>query len=120
MFAEQFHMQTFTFLRKGVSLEPFIDDFLRLQGYTEKAIPTHREIQKCLVEMDDKPSSFVGSKLWIGSTEVGYVLEWMLGITVRVLCVSKGGDMSELASDLAHHFATQGTPVMIGNWTKFS
>lgn len=86
----------------------------RLQGYTNKAIPSHRDVQKCLVDIGDKPSSFVGSKQWIGSTEVGFVLETLFGVTVRILCASNGDVMSELASDLVHHFETQGTPVMIG------
>lgn len=86
----------------------------RLQGYTDKEIPSHRDIQKCLVEIGDKSSSFVGSRQWIGSTEVGFVLECLLGVTIKVLCASSGAEMADLASDLAHHFETQGTPVMIG------
>lgn len=87
----------------------------RLQGYTDKPIPTHREIQMCLVNIGDKASNFIGSKQWIGSTEVGFVLETMLDVSIKVLCASNGDEMSMLVSDLAHHFETQGTPVMIGN-----
>ncbi|XP_043268584.1 ufm1-specific protease 2 isoform X2 [Venturia canescens] len=95
------------------SLQTIVSWF-RLQGYTNVDIPSHRDVQKCLVEIGDKPSNFIDSKQWIGSTEVGFVLETLLGITVRILCASNGEEMSDLASDLAHHFETQGTPVMIG------
>ena len=33
-------------------------------------IPSISEIQKLLIEMEDKPSSFLGSRDWIGSYEV--------------------------------------------------
>ncbi|KAL7302958.1 hypothetical protein TKK_0004185 [Trichogramma kaykai] len=91
-----------------------IVSWYRLQGYTNKPIPTHREIQKCLVDIGDKPSSFIGSKQWIGSTEVGYVLETLEDIPIRVLSASSGEEMATLAPDLDRHFRTQGTPVMIG------
>ena len=41
-----------------------------LQGYTETEVPSHREVQKCLVDIGDKEAKFIGSKQWIGSTEV--------------------------------------------------
>lgn len=94
---------------------PLFSSHFRLQGYTEKLVPSHRDIQKCLVDIGDKPSSFIGSKQWIGSTEVGFVLETLLGVTIKVLCASNGLEMPTLASSLAYHFKTQGTPVMIGN-----
>ncbi|KAF3428350.1 hypothetical protein E2986_03151 [Frieseomelitta varia] len=95
------------------SLQTIISWF-RLQGYTEIPIPSHRLIQKCLVDIGDKPSNFVNSKQWIGSTEVGFVLESLLDISVKVLCASTGEEVSSLAPNLLHHFQTQGTPVMIG------
>ncbi|KOC59028.1 putative Ufm1-specific protease 2, partial [Habropoda laboriosa] len=95
------------------SLQTIISWF-RLQGYTEIPVPSHSKIQKCLVEIGDKSSNFVNSKQWIGSTEVGFVLESLLNISVKVLCASTGEEVSSLAPDLLHHFQTQGTPVMIG------
>lgn len=91
-----------------------IVSWYRLQGYTDKLVPSHREIQKCLVDIGDKPANFIGSRQWIGSTEVGFVLETLLGVTIKVLCASDGQEMQTLASSLAYHFQTQGTPVMIG------
>ncbi|XP_078042731.1 UFM1 specific peptidase 2 [Augochlora pura] len=95
------------------SLQTIIS-WYRLQGYTEIPIPSHHTIQKCLFDIGDKPSNFIDSKQWIGSTEVGFVLESLLGISVKILCASTGEEVSQLASDLIHHFQTQATPVMIG------
>lgn len=36
-------------------------------------VPSIRAIQETLVELDDKPSSFVGSRQWIGSFEVMFI-----------------------------------------------
>jgi hypothetical protein len=92
----------------------------RLQGYTDKEVPSHVQIQKCLVDIGDKPANFIDSKQWIGSTEVGFVLESLFDVSVKVLCASSGEEMTMLASDLAHHFKTQGTPVMIGKHLIFA
>jgi len=66
------------------------------------------------VDIGDKQSSFIGSKQWIGSTEVGFVLEKALGVESRFISVNSGEEMSTRASDLADHFASFGGPVMIG------
>nr|XP_033330959.1 ufm1-specific protease 2 [Megalopta genalis] len=95
------------------SLQTIIS-WYRLQGYTEVPVPSHHTIQKCLFDIGDKPSNFIDSKQWIGSTEVGFVLESLLGISVKILCASTGEEVSQLAPNLIHHFQTQATPVMIG------
>ncbi|GAB1861316.1 Probable Ufm1-specific protease 2 [Camponotus japonicus] len=95
------------------SLQTIISWF-RLQGYTEIPIPSHHKIQQCLVDIGDKPSAFIGSKQWIGSTEVSFVLQTLLNIDVKILCASSGEEMSALIPQLISHFDTQGTPVMIG------
>jgi len=84
------------------------------QGYTDREPPTHREIQQCLVDMGDKPASFVGSKQWIGSTEVNYCLSHLLGVESRILHVSSGAELGGKGRALQQHFRDQGTPVMIG------
>lgn len=86
----------------------------RHQGYTDRAVPSHKEIQQCLVDIGDKPASFVGSRQWIGSTEVSFCLDTMLGVTCRIINVSSGAELQEHGGTLANHFSTQGTPVMIG------
>jgi len=51
-----------------------------LQGFTEKKVPTHRDMQMALVEVGDKEKPFVGSREWIGSFEVSTVLNQLLGV----------------------------------------
>ena len=38
-------------------------------------VPSIPEIQKILVELGDKPNSFVSSKGWIGSYEVSLIID---------------------------------------------
>lgn len=95
------------------SLQTLISWF-RHQGYTTKSIPTHRQIQDILVRLGDKPKDFLGSRQWIGSTEVAMVIQSYLGVDSRILNVRSGAEMAQMAPDLSMHFASQGTPVMIG------
>ncbi|KAI0209314.1 Ufm1-specific protease 2 [Lamellibrachia satsuma] len=95
------------------SLQTLISWF-RHQGYTSKPVPTHQEIQQALVDVGDKDNKFVGSKQWIGSTEVSYVLDHLIGVTSKIQFVSCGADLGTQGRQLAVHFDTQGTPVMIG------
>ncbi|XP_067946051.1 ufm1-specific protease 2-like isoform X2 [Watersipora subatra] len=95
------------------SLQTLISWF-NLQGYSNISIPTHREIQQTLVNIGDKEPSFVGSKQWIGSTEVGFVLDKLLNVTCKIMFVSSGAEMANKGRELVQHFQTQGTPIMIG------
>lgn len=95
------------------SLQTVVSWF-RHQGYTDKQVPSHREIQQTLVDIGDKQPNFVGSRLWIGSQEVSFVLNQLYGITSRIMFVSSGAELAEKGRELAHHFSTQGTPIMIG------
>lgn len=40
----------------------------------------------------------------------------MVQVTCKVLTVQSGADMPTKARELAKHFETHGTPVMIGGW----
>lgn len=55
--------------------------WFRHQGYTDKPVPTHKEIQQILVDVKDKPANFVGTKQWIGSIEVSTVLNQLLDVS---------------------------------------
>ncbi|XP_077135729.1 ufm1-specific protease 2 [Ranitomeya variabilis] len=91
-----------------------ICSWFNYQGYSDRSIPTHREIQQALVDVGDKPASFVGSRQWIGSIEVQLVLNQLLGVTSKILFVSQGTELASRGRDLVSHFQTEGTPVMIG------
>ncbi|CAI5466871.1 unnamed protein product [Closterium sp. Yama58-4] len=95
------------------SLQTIVSWF-RIQQYTSVPVPTHRRIQQALVEIGDKEAAFVGSSQWIGAIELSFILDHLLGVTCKVLTVSSGADMPSKGRQLAHHFSTQGTPVMIG------
>ncbi|XP_061839970.1 ufm1-specific protease 2 [Nerophis lumbriciformis] len=91
-----------------------ICSWFQQQGYVERRVPTHREIQQALVDVGDKQASFVGSRQWIGSFEVHAVLNQLLGVTSKIMFVSQGSEMATKGRELANHFLTEGTPVMIG------
>uniref|UniRef100_T1IZG3 Probable Ufm1-specific protease 2 n=1 Tax=Strigamia maritima TaxID=126957 RepID=T1IZG3_STRMM len=95
------------------SLQTIVSWF-RHQAYTDQPIPTHEEIQKALVDVGDKPNSFIGSKRWIGSLEVSYCLDKLIGVAAKIMNLSSGSDLSIKGRELAIHFKTQGTPIMIG------
>ncbi|KAI9920066.1 hypothetical protein PsorP6_015949 [Peronosclerospora sorghi] len=85
-----------------------------LQHYTRRASLSHAEIQAALVHIGDKAPRFQGSSDWIGSFEVGYVLDELYGVTFRSLSVASGAPLADVAHELLAHFQTQGTPVMMG------
>jgi len=82
-------------------------------------VPSHKEIQQCLVDIGDKQPAFVGSRQWIGSTEISFVLTTLLGIQSRILNASNGAEVGALAPELALHFQRFGTPIMIGKLFPF-
>ncbi|KAK8929050.1 putative Ufm1-specific protease [Platanthera zijinensis] len=85
-----------------------------LQHYTSVEVPSHREIQQALVEIGDKEPSFVGSHEWIGAVELSFVLDKLLGVSCKIMNVRSGAELPEKCRELAAHFESQGTPVMIG------
>ncbi|XP_007232859.3 ufm1-specific protease 2 [Astyanax mexicanus] len=91
-----------------------ICSWFQQQGYTDRAVPTHTEIQQALVDVGDKEPPFVGSRQWIGSIEVQAVLNQLLGVTSKILFVSRGSELASKGRELANHFDTMGTPIMIG------
>ena len=92
-----------------------ICSFFVLQGYSQSVpIPTIQNIQEMLVSLKDKEQRFIGSKEWIGSMEVGLVLNYCYGVQCKTLFVSSGSEVNSHARAFALHFNTQGTPIMIG------
>ncbi|KAK2648028.1 hypothetical protein Ddye_015517 [Dipteronia dyeriana] len=95
------------------SLQTIVSWF-KLQHYTSIGVPSHREIQQSLVEIGDKDPSFIGSREWIGAIELSFVLDKLLGVSCKVLNVRSGAELPEKCRELALHFDSQGTPIMIG------
>ncbi|KAJ8902646.1 hypothetical protein NDN08_005966 [Rhodosorus marinus] len=86
----------------------------RYNNYTNAEVPSLRQVQTMLVEIGDKPPTFIGSKEWIGANEVCYVLDSLCGISSRIMHLSSGADIESKGRELAMHFEKEGTPVMIG------
>ncbi|MCO5602254.1 hypothetical protein L7F22_056383 [Adiantum nelumboides] len=95
------------------SLQTIVSWF-KLQHYTFTDVPTHEKIQETLVKIGDKDASFKGSQNWIGAIELSFVLDELLGVSSKILNVRSGAELPEKCRELALHFQTQGTPVMIG------
>ncbi|CAG4940927.1 unnamed protein product [Colias eurytheme] len=91
-----------------------IFSWFKYQGYSSIDAPSHREIQQCLVKIGDKPSSFLGSKQWIGSTEVMFCLDTLIGFQSRILFANTGAELQSYTPELIHHFVQHGSPIMIG------
>ena len=88
--------------------------WLRCGGYTQKQVPRHRDIQKTLAEIGDKPFSFVGSQDWIGAIEISLCLQRMYGVESRILNMGSGEDIVNYAREIANHFDENGSPIMVG------
>lgn len=88
--------------------------WFRFQGYSTSKIPSHEEIQRYLVKIGDKPQNFINSRQWIGSTEVSMCLNGFMKVDSRIMHVSSGAELASKGSELAYHFESQGTPIMIG------
>lgn len=95
------------------SLQTLISWF-KLQSYSDLNIPKISDIQRILVSIGDKPDNFVNSRQWIGSFEVSFVIENLLDVTSKFISSVFGSEMVSRARELANHFDTIGSPVMIG------
>jgi Ufm1-specific protease 2 len=75
------------------------------------AVPSILEMQQRLVNLGDKRPSFIGSTEWIGSVEVGILLDSYAGVPHTILHAT---DIAHLHDQLRLHFQRTATPVMIG------
>jgi len=78
------------------------------------SVPSIREIQEVLVKMEDKPKRFVGSREWIGSVEIGLVIDFVCDIPVKIVHVTSGAELPRIFPALQQHFTTRKCPVMMG------
>ena len=46
--------------------------------------------------------------------EVGMVLQALLKVEYKIIFVSSGAELATKGRELSDHFATQGTPIMMG------
>jgi len=81
---------------------------------TVKAVPSIRQIQEILVGMEDKPSTFLGSRDWIGSVEVALVIDSYCDVPVRLLHLTSGDQLESVFNELTAHFDKRKCCVMMG------
>jgi hypothetical protein len=62
-----------------------ICSWMKYQSLTNRPVPTHKEIQRLLVEMGDKPKEFIGSSQWIGAIEISMLLNELYGVRLLLL-----------------------------------
>ncbi|XP_029436199.1 inactive Ufm1-specific protease 1 [Rhinatrema bivittatum] len=82
-----------------------------------RAVPGLREIQEWLVEMEDKPLGFVGSRGWIGCVEAALCVERYCGTPCRIMHARPGEGLEVVLKALERHFQGGGGPVMMGGDT---
>jgi hypothetical protein len=87
------------------------------QNLSIKAVPTHTEIQRMLVDMLDKPPSFVNSKQWIGAVEISMCLSQNWDVMCKILHATTGSKIADFTPELVSHFDNLGSPIMIGGST---
>ncbi|CAB3228995.1 unnamed protein product [Arctia plantaginis] len=77
-------------------------------------VPSIREIQDMLVQLEDKPQSFLGSRQWIGSFEVCLIIDKLYDIPCKIIHVNKGDQLNTIVDALVHHFDKFASPIMMG------
>lgn len=87
------------------------------QNISIRDVPSHAEIQRMLVDMMDKPPSFVNSKQWIGAVEISMCLSQHWDVVCKILHAQDGPRVCSYAEELQNHFDMLGSPVMIGGST---
>lgn len=84
------------------------------QCQSELHVPSIREIQDCLVRIEDKPARFVGSRDWIGAMEVFYVVDNLYDVPCKILHILKSEDLSQHVDTLISYFKDFGGFAMMG------
>lgn len=77
-------------------------------------VPSLKEIQTILVEIEDKEIDFIDSTSWIGSFEICLVLDNLYGIPSRIVHINPGGLNRPAMDFLKTHFIDFKSPVMMG------
>ena len=77
-------------------------------------IPSVTEIQKLLVEMEDKPQSMIGSREWIGSFEVCLIIDRLYDVSCKILHIPSASFLESHCDAIFNHFQKFGSPIMMG------
>lgn len=77
-------------------------------------VPNIPEIQKTLVNIQDKPTRFFGSRDWIGTLEASYVIDTLFGVSCKLIHFRKGQDIKTHKEFLLNYFRDIGGLAMMG------
>ncbi|XP_050352263.1 ufm1-specific protease 1 [Nymphalis io] len=91
-----------------------ICSWMKLNFNNSVEVPSIKNVQNILVEMQDKPQSFLNSRQWIGSFEVCLVIDKLFDVPSKILHVNKGDNLENIIDNLKNHFEKFGSPIMMG------
>lgn len=77
-------------------------------------VPNIPEIQKILVDIQDKPTRFFGSRDWIGTLEASYVIDTLFGVSCKLIHIRRGEDIKRHRDMLVSYFKDIGAFGMMG------
>lgn len=77
-------------------------------------MPTIREIQKILINLEDKPKPFLNSHQWIGALEVSYVIDTLYNVPSKILHIPQGKNLHSHLQTLYNYFETYACVAMMG------
>ncbi len=77
-------------------------------------IPSLAKIQETLVEIGDKPVTFIGSKDWIGTFEAFLILDHLYDVPCKIVHFESGELFTGKLMFLIEHFKRFKSPVMMG------
>ena len=89
-------------------------ELCHVSDISSQPVPSILDIQKALVDISDKPQSFIGSREWIGSLEVAYAIDYFYKVQCRIIHARNLNDLKEHIKDIANHLIEFGSPIMMG------
>ena len=108
---------------------------LQKKSASDDQVPTIPQIQAMLVDMEDKPAAFKGSRHWIGSFEVQIslmshfpffflkifiipkvclIVDKLFDVPCKIIHVASGLELDKHFHAIEQHFDRFGSPVMMG------
>ncbi|XP_055687491.1 probable Ufm1-specific protease 1 [Lutzomyia longipalpis] len=83
-------------------------------GKATQSVPTIPKIQETLVQLNDKPESFVGSREWIGALEVFYTVDALYDVSCKIIHIPSNNDVKKYVSLVKQYLEDYGGFIMMG------
>ncbi|GAB0090389.1 Probable Ufm1-specific protease 1 [Sergentomyia squamirostris] len=81
---------------------------------SSQEVPTIKDIQETLVNLNDKPASFIGSREWIGALEVFYTVDALYGVSCKIVHIPSNGDVKKYVSLIKQYLEEYAGFIMMG------